>query len=136
MKGLPREYLAFVERVLREHPARMDELERLDEVIEAYCRPSAIGAAGGAGTVSEPEKILLAKENNLEYQKLWRRVETVKRAIDSLNEEKRTIIEMFFWDGMRIRQIAEVLHMDKSTVWRTKTRALKKISPFVIGLWA
>ncbi|MDR2175486.1 MAG: hypothetical protein LBO82_06070 [Synergistaceae bacterium] len=135
-KELPGEYLAFVERVLREHPGRVNELERLDNIIEACCRPSSIGAAaGGSGNVSEQERLLAAKESNVEYQKLFRRVEIVQRAVESLTKEERTIVEMFFWQGICIRQIAEEIHMAKNTAWRIKNRIVKKASSFVIGTW-
>jgi RinA family phage transcriptional activator len=136
MSEVPREYLAFVERVLKEHPARVSELERLDGILSACCRPASVGAAGTGGAVSEPERILLAKEGDIEYQKLFRRVETVKRALGSLTEQERTFVEIFFWREMSIRQTAEELHMDKTTAWRTKKRVAERVIPFLIGQWA
>jgi DNA-directed RNA polymerase specialized sigma24 family protein len=134
---LPGEYLAFVERILREHPGRVNELERLDNIIEACCRPDSVGAVtpGGAGGVSEQEKLINAKESNPEYQKLFRRVEIVKRAVESLGKEERAVVEMFFWEGVYIKQIAEETHMSKNTVWRMKNRIAKKVGVFVLRDW-
>jgi hypothetical protein len=65
----PREYLWFVERVLREYPQNVDELKRLEETIVACCHTPLISEVPSeGGTESEPERVTIAKEQNKHYQ--------------------------------------------------------------------
>lgn len=60
------------------------------------------------------------------------KIETLKRMVtliikQELSEKQRTILDMYFVRGLKYNQIAEILNVSKSTVSRTKSRALKTI---------
>jgi RNA polymerase sigma factor (sigma-70 family) len=137
MKPYPREYLWFVERILRDHPVREQELDDKEKTIIACCRAPAISdTPGNGGDTSEQERILEAKERDETYQRLWRRVMKVREALRTLTQEELELVELYIWHGLFKSEVAELMCMDEVTVWRTKTRVLKKIMPFIAHEWA
>ena len=137
MKRLPREYLWFVERVLREHPGRERELESIEEAIAACCHaPTVSDMPGGSASESEPERVMEAKEHNEAYQRVLRIVRQVERAVSTLTEEEKELVEWHLWNDLRKWEVAEVLGMEEKPIWRMKTRILRKVAPYVLGDWA
>ena len=60
------------------------------------------------------------------------KIETLKRMVkliikQELSEKQRTILDMYFVRRLKYNQIAAILNVSKSTVSRTKARALKTI---------
>ena len=132
----PREYLWFVDRVLREHPVDLDRLEDLERTIEAFNRPSSIPDIDApASELTPPERITEAKLKNERYQCLMWRVERVKAGLAALNEKELKIVDMV-WDGARDWEIAEELDTNERQVRRIKNGILRKMAPFVLGKWA
>jgi DNA-directed RNA polymerase specialized sigma24 family protein len=134
----PREYLWFVERVLREHPRNVEELKRLEEMITAICHAPTIsdsGTHGEGGNSSEEERLLEIKEGNKTYQYLLKRVETVENALKTLKSDEQELVDLLLWDDAWKSEVAEMMGVEERTVWRVKNRVLRKIAPFVIGSW-
>ena len=134
----PREYLWFVERVLREHPRNVDELKRLEEMITAICHAPIISDSGTHGegdNTSEEERLLEIKENNKTYQYLLKRVETVENALKTLKSDEQELVDLLLWDDAWKSEVAEMMGIEEITVLNIKTRVLRKIMPFVISDW-
>jgi DNA-directed RNA polymerase specialized sigma24 family protein len=134
----PREYLWFVERVLREHPRNVEELERLEEMVAALCHAPSIsdsGVQGGGSGTSEEERILEVKEHNPSYRRMSKRVETINAGLKTLEPDETELVELLLWDGAWKSEVADMLGIEETKVWRIKGRVLRKIAPFVIGEW-
>ena len=137
MAYYPREYLVFVEQILREYPDDRRALKDLELTIEACCRRSSIPVAGGGRTdASEPERITEAKLNNVEYQFLSNRIAKVKTALSKLSKEETGFIELLLWENAQAWEAVEILKIDERQVRRVKHRILYKVAPYVIGDWA
>ncbi|MDR1979553.1 MAG: hypothetical protein LBQ42_12535 [Synergistaceae bacterium] len=132
----PREYLWFVERVLRDYPAKLKALKEHEKTIIARCRGSSVADAHGDDVKeSEPERVFEAKESNKHYQWLLRQVTRVRAGLEKLDANEREIVDLMFFNDLRKWEIVENLGLDDKTVWRRKTNALRKVAPSVIGEW-
>jgi hypothetical protein len=131
----PREYLGFVERVIREYPQKVEELKRLEDTIVACCRVASFPTMCGKGSGKpEPERIVEAKEGNKHYQWLWRQVNRIRAGMRVLSKEEKELVQMMFFDDMRKWELVD-LGYDEKAVWRMKVRVIRKVAPFVIGEW-
>lgn len=76
---------------------------------------------------SDIAKIVKKKgtSNTLKLEALKKMVALIIK--QELTEKQRKIIDMYFVRGMKYTQIAEILKVNKSTISRTKARALKTI---------
>jgi RNA polymerase sigma factor (sigma-70 family) len=137
MQPYPREYLWFVERILRDHPVRERELEDKEKTIAACCRSSSLPETPGpASDDSEQERILAAKERDETYQRLSKRVARIREALRTLTKEELELVELYLWYGLFKSEVAEQMGIDEKAVWRMKLRVLRKISKFVIMDWS
>ena len=131
-KHLPREYLMATERVLREFPAKIEELHNLGRYIEDRfhsVNPEVEPSGLSVRSVSSPqEKILEAKENDRHYLWLYQYVETVRQALSVLNEDEQALVDCLYWQNMTILEASYELSVDKRTIFRTKKRAAVKIA--------
>jgi DNA-directed RNA polymerase specialized sigma subunit len=132
----PREYLWFVERLLREHPQNADELKRLEETIVACCHlPLVSEVPGGSGLETEPERVTIAKEQNKHYQWLSNRICKIKKGMATLTKQERDIVESLYWEDMRIQEVAEAFHFSERWIKNIRARILYKLSKVFIPLW-
>lgn len=74
--------------------------------------------AGSMGTLEEYEEPAVYDEYNLE----------LKEALASLDEKYRVIMTLFYSEGYRIDEIAEVLKIPKSTVQTRLSRGRRKLA--------
>ena len=134
----PREYLWFVERLLREYPVKAEELKELEKTIQALCNSSSIASAHvtGGETFTHAEKIVMAKEQNKHFQWLDKQVARVEMGIDALDKDEKELVQLLFFEGMQKTEVERALGLSDKTIWRTKIRVLRKVMPFVIGEWA
>jgi len=136
MRPYPREYLWFVERVLREYPYDLAELRELEKTIVARCWPNALGSEVDSGDpASVPERIVEAKESHEHYQWLLWRVEQVQNSLCALTDKQREFVRLTFYDGLRLSELAEELNIDPRNVRRLKVRTLKAVGEYVLGGW-
>jgi DNA-directed RNA polymerase specialized sigma subunit len=132
----PREYLWFVERLLREYPRDTAELKSLEEVIVACCHLPVISEVLREGSSeTEPERVTVAKEQNKRYQWLTNRVLKIKKGLAILTKQERDIAKALYWDDMIIREVAEAFHLNERWVKRTRVHFLHKLSRVFIPLW-
>jgi DNA-directed RNA polymerase specialized sigma subunit len=132
----PREYLSFVERILREYPQNVEELKNLDETIEACCRaPSLPTMTSGQGSDTEPERVTMAKLENRHYQWLTGRINRIQTGMSTLTKQERDIAEILYWEDMRIREISEEMHLGERWIKRLRLRILHKLSKTFISMW-
>jgi len=54
-------------------------------------------------------------------------VEFTAQAIDSLNEKERTIISLYYYEGLKAKQIAKILGVSESRVSQIHSKALVKL---------
>jgi RNA polymerase sigma factor for flagellar operon FliA len=54
-------------------------------------------------------------------------VEGVKRAIASLPEKERTVLSLYYYEELNLRQIAEILHVTESRISQIRTQALRRM---------
>jgi predicted DNA-binding protein (UPF0251 family) len=64
-----------------------------------------------------------------------RRVDPVNAALKTLKPDELELIDLLFWEGAWKSEVAELMNIEEKTVWRNKSRVLRKIAPFVIGNW-
>ena len=131
----PREYLAFVERILREHPEDRRKLRELEQTIEASCRASSIPSVGGRSADTGPERVTEAKLNNRQYRFLSGRIAKIEAALSGLDKKETDFVNLMFWKDIQAWELEELLKTDVRQVRRVKTRILRKVMPHVIGDW-
>lgn len=132
MRNLPREFLLLVERVLREYPAQVRELQALDNAITAACHApvySEDGVRSENNSPSEPERIFEVKEQNPHYRWLEDHVVMVTEGVASLSDQEKEVIDLFCWQGLKGWEIAEMLKLDERRIWRVRVRALYALAP-------
>jgi RNA polymerase sigma factor for flagellar operon FliA len=54
-------------------------------------------------------------------------VEGLKRAISTLPEKERTVLSLYYYEELNLRQIAEILHVTESRVSQIRTQALRRM---------
>ena len=132
----PREYLWFVERVLREHPQNVEELKRLEETIIACCHMPVISdVPRGGGADTEPERVTMAKEQNKHYQWLTNRIKKVQAGMATLEKQEREVAKALYWEDLRIREVAETFNFSERGIKYIRVRILQKLSKVFIPLW-
>lgn len=80
--------------------------------------------AGNTGTLEEYEEPAVYDEYNLE----------LKEALSSLDEKYRIIMILFYSEGYRVNEIAEILKIPKSTVLTRLHRGRKKLAQDYYGI--
>lgn len=127
-----RQCLAHVETILEAFPTQREQLAMLDDFIAATVHSPVISdAPRGGGSDSEPERILAAKGNNPQYQKLFRSVETVRRALRTLSRRDLEFVEMRYWRRIGMVEMAEVYEKETRSLWRWRDRILSRLVPFL-----
>jgi RNA polymerase sigma factor FliA len=73
-------------------------------------------------TINDPDETLPGQElaNREEVQGL-------RQAIGMLPEKERTVLAMYYYEELNLRQIAEVLHVTESRVSQIRTQALRRL---------
>ena len=51
----------------------------------------------------------------------------MSQAIDSLNDKERTVISLYYYEGLKAKQIAGVLEISESRVSQIHSKALMKL---------
>jgi RNA polymerase sigma factor (sigma-70 family) len=138
MRSYPREYLHFVECLLREYPRDMDELRSMEEVIIAICRGSAIPRiddAKNASTTSMQERIMILKEKNKPYLWLQKKTDAVRGYLKSLTEKERLIMELSYWQNLKVSEIADELNLCERWIKQVRRNILHKLVKKVVPQW-
>jgi hypothetical protein len=134
----PREYLWFVERIIRDQPDRIEILKEKEASIIACCHAPLISDVRieGGEVMSEQELILEAKERDESYQRILRRIERVKQVMRILSKQEREFVEFFFWEGLKRQEAMELFGLtDEKVFWRIKSKILRKAAPLLLGDW-
>ena len=72
---------------------------------------------GLADSLATPEDILFSNELK----------EQLKGAIDSLNEKERTVISLYYYEHLRLAEIADIMELSESRVCQIHKRAIDKM---------
>jgi RNA polymerase sigma factor for flagellar operon FliA len=54
-------------------------------------------------------------------------VEGLKRAIGTLPDKERTVLSLYYYEELNLRQIAEILHVTESRISQIRTQALRRM---------
>ncbi len=73
-------------------------------------------------TIDDPEAPLPGQELDRVEQ-----IEGLKQAIGTLPEKERTVLSLYYYEELNLRQIAEVLHVTESRVSQIRTQALRRM---------
>jgi DNA-directed RNA polymerase specialized sigma subunit len=122
----PDEYVKVVERMLREHPAKIKELADLKEYIISLCSEDVLREAGLCARIgsSPEERIIEAFERNAKYQNLSKSIQVVETALNYLSAAELTLVECIYWRGLSVRKTAKFLHIHFSNVARNRRRII------------
>ncbi len=60
-------------------------------------------------------------------------LQKLREAMKLLNDEERRLIEMYYWDGMTMQEIADVFGISKMAVSKRHQKILDKMRATVIG---
>jgi RNA polymerase sigma factor FliA len=77
-------------------------------------------------TIDDPEAVLPGQE--LEQGE---EMERLRQAIGMLPEKERTVLAMYYYEELKLRQIAEVLHVTESRVSQIRTQAMRRLREYV-----
>lgn len=134
----PPEYIKATERALEDYPSQLRYLEDLGNSIAAKVRRSAMPSGEprqpGGGVTSMPERVLEAKEQDAEYCELESYLNTMKTALGKLEERGRNFINLFYWRGLPIREVAERLNISLAEAYALRHSALSKVVHIVVRL--
>jgi hypothetical protein len=119
----------FVERVVRDYPTKVEELARLEDTIIACCHMPIIPSTSSSGNAesTEPERVAIAKEQNIHYQRLLRYVAVVRMGLKRLTPQEVEIVDLSCWQRLTGREIAALLHTEERNFWRIRSRAFQKM---------
>ena len=73
-------------------------------------------------TLEDPEARLPGEELDRIEQ-----VEGLKRAIGTLPDRERTVLSLYYYEELNLRQIAEILHVTESRISQIRTQALRRM---------
>ncbi len=60
-------------------------------------------------------------------------LQKLREAMQQLNDEERRLIELYYWDGMTMQEIADVFGISKMAVSKRHQKILDKMRATVIG---
>ena len=77
-------------------------------------------------TIDDPEAELpgQALEQGEEVQRL-------RQVIGMLPEKERIVLAMYYYEELKLRQIAEVLHVTESRVSQIRTQAIRRLREYI-----
>jgi RNA polymerase sigma factor for flagellar operon FliA len=87
------------------------------------------GAPDGAPQTSTLEEVIGNPEAPLPGQELMvtEQADGLKAAIARLPEKERTVLALYYYEELNLRQIAEVLHVTESRVSQIRSQALRRL---------
>lgn len=88
--------------------------------------PSAPAGESLAACVAEPDSV-----DSLEDLSREENLAALAEALGALPERERTVLVLYYYEEMNLRQIAEVLHLTESRISQIRTAALKKMQRFL-----
>ena len=141
MKPFPHEGIRLVERILREHPDRVEELKVLNTFISSRCHSTSQEPPTTHNTPSSSpqERIIEAKESHAYYRWLCGCVEQVNIVMDVLTDEEQKLIKNIYWQGRSADEVADEMEVARATMYRLKNRIISDIGPILapqyMSLW-
>lgn len=129
MAALPTHIRRFCKDILRQYPLMKRELERLEEERQAIAENVPVATwqeavrvkAIGDRTAAQAFKLLRLKE-------MWSRtrfyVQAVEDLLSYLEEEKRKLVELRFFDGLPPWRVTQELHIAESTFFKYEKEIL------------
>jgi RNA polymerase sigma factor for flagellar operon FliA len=83
---------------------------------------------GPSGDISElAPSFLLDQESSLDGITREEQIESLAQALARLPERERTVLVLYFYEDLNLRQIAELLHLTESRISQIRSAALNRI---------
>jgi RNA polymerase sigma factor for flagellar operon FliA len=79
------------------------------------------------GDVTELGQFMVNQETSLDGLARDEQVEILARALGRLPERERTVLALYFYEELNLRQIAEMLHLTESRISQIRTAALARV---------
>lgn len=129
LAALPTYIRRFCKDVLRQYPLMKQELEKLEEERQAIAERVPVASwqeavrvkAIGDRTAAQAFKLLRLEEA---WSKTRFYVQAVEDLLAYLEEEKRKLVELHFFDGLPPWRVAEELGMSESNFYRYEREIL------------
>ena len=96
------------------------EVDRIIEEIVLSGKWLKFDIVQGGSPVPPQEMLMILKENSPQYRGLTRNITRMEGIIRNLSEEKRFLLEEFYWRGVPWYEVAEVLCLSRTTFHRKK----------------
>lgn len=128
------------ERNILQYPVWALVLHELEE--EQIREASSSGGLSGDKVqggehLYQQDRYLQLQERSPLYTRLSRNCEIVERAMNELSKQEREFVELFFWKDLECDAyshetgVARVMGFAERTVWRWKSRVLRKLEPLL-----
>ncbi len=129
MSALSTSIRRFCKDILRQYPLMKKELAALEEEKQAIAEKVSVAtwqepvrvSAIGDRTANQAFKLLRLEEA---WSKTRFYVQAVEDLLVYLDEEKRRLVELHYFDGLPIWKVAQELGVDESTFHRYQTAIL------------
>jgi RNA polymerase sigma factor (sigma-70 family) len=111
-------YQCFIDR--RRVTARFEQVEEVDEFDRLSQAPSAQGHPGLASRPPRPDQ--------LEDRRLREATETaLARALSLIDSRERLLLNYYYFDQLKLREIARIMGVHEATISRWVTRAEREV---------
>lgn len=123
-----------VERTLFDYPLLAKRLAVREQYLIARCNVSEgyIRANGQHTGMAIEERVMLAKEKDVEYQTLQLKMTAVKRAYEVLPDELKQLVELYYFKKRSRQTVASELAISERSFYRLRNRAIEMCAQ-VIG---
>lgn len=128
-----RDTLRKVERALFDYLLLANRLAVREQYLIARCNVSdgyAVAVDQRIGTAIE-ERVMLAKEKDVEYQTLQLKIAAVERAYEVLPNELKRLVELYYFKRQPRPTVMEELAISERSFYRLRNRAIEMCAQVV-----
>lgn len=114
----------------------LPEKKRIDRYLENVVLNSPIlrmDKVQGGDHVTPQERLLQLKEENEDYQTLSRNIERMEAFLDSLNDDERALVELYYRQEKDFWEISRTLKKDKTDVLKNLFTIQMRLGAFWMG---
>lgn len=114
----------------------LPEKKRIDRYLENVVLNSPIlrmDKVQGGDHITPQERLLQLKEENEGYQALSRNIERMEAFLDSLNDDERALVELYYCQGLGLGEISFKLKKDQADVLKNLSSIQKRLGGFWTG---
>ena len=101
--------------------------------IKRWCYKVAINECKNLSLSFWKKRVINIEDDNEYYEKIEKGAEELNEAIDKLSKTERIIIYLYYYEGYKVKEIAEILKKNSSTIQTKLTRARNKLRIILKG---